>query len=111
MGQKTRQENRAFTADAWPDMQQVHSEYIGYAPARRVDNMRHMSTEHTDRGQEILVFLVAQVPHHPKDLVRSACEKFGITRQAVNRYLQELIDAGKILASGNTNQRRYELLY
>ncbi len=54
-------------------------------------------------------FLIAQVPHHPKDVVRLTCEKFGITRQAVNRYLQELIDTGKILASGNTNQRRYEL--
>jgi len=68
-----------------------------------------MNTEHTDRGQEIMDFLLAQVPHHPEDLVRITCEKFGITRQAVNRYLQELIDTGKILASGNTNQRRYEL--
>lgn len=56
-----------------------------------------------------MAFLVAQVPRHPEDLVRITCEKFEITRQAVNRYLQELIDTGKILASGNTNQRRYEL--
>lgn len=54
-------------------------------------------------------FLVTHAPHHPYDLVKVACEKFGITRQAVNRYLQELIGAGKILASGKTNQRRYEL--
>lgn len=68
-----------------------------------------MSSEHTDRGEEILAFLVANAPHHPQDLVRVACGKFKITRQAVNRYLQELTDSGKILASGNTNQRRYEL--
>ena len=68
-----------------------------------------MNADHTDRGQEILAFLIEKVAHHPGDLVRITCDKFGITRQAVNRYLQELIEAGKIVASGNTNQRRYEL--
>ncbi len=68
-----------------------------------------MNGSHTDRGQEILALLVANAPHHPQDLVRTACEKFGITRQAVTRYLQELIDGGKIVATGNTKQRRYDL--
>lgn len=68
-----------------------------------------MNTEHRERGQEIIAFLVQNVPLHPQELVRLACDKFGITRQAVNRYLQELIDSGRLKASGNTNQRRYEL--
>lgn len=71
--------------------------------------MRHMNTDHTHHGQEILAFLLANAPHHPQNLVRVTCAKFGITRQAVSRYLQELVDDGKLLATGNTNQRRYEL--
>lgn len=68
-----------------------------------------MDTDHRERGQEIIAFLVQNVPSHPQELVRLACDKFGITRQAVNRYLLELINSGRIKASGNTNQRRYEL--
>ncbi|MBM3858857.1 MAG: DUF4325 domain-containing protein [Verrucomicrobia bacterium] len=68
-----------------------------------------MNNEHTNRGEEIIAFLIEKVPHHSDDLVRIVCDKFGITRQAVSRYLQELIDKGQIVATGNTNQRRYEL--
>lgn len=68
-----------------------------------------MNTDHRNRGQEVVSFLISNIPHHPLDLVKVVCKEFGITRQAVNRYLQELVDGGRIIASGNTKQRRYEL--
>ena len=65
--------------------------------------------EHKKRGNEIMTFLLEQVPHHPKDIVRVTCDKFGITRQAVNRYMSELEETGKISSIGKTNQRKYGL--
>jgi anti-sigma regulatory factor (Ser/Thr protein kinase) len=65
--------------------------------------------KHKQRGNEIMTFLLEQVAHHPKDIVRAACDKFGITRQAVNRYMNELEKTGKISSTGKTNQRQYSL--
>lgn len=65
--------------------------------------------KHKKRGDEIMTFLLEQVAHHPKDIVRVACDKFGITRQAVNRYMCELEETGKISSIGKTNQRQYGL--
>ena len=56
-----------------------------------------------------MVFLLEQAPHHSKNLARMACEKFGITRQAVSRYLDELETTGALVATGNTSQRQYSL--
>ncbi len=56
-----------------------------------------------------MAYLLEQAPHHPKDLARVACEKFGITRQAISRYLDELETTGLLVATGNTSQRRYSL--
>lgn len=38
-----------------------------------------------------------------------ASDQFGITRQAVNRYLRILVAAGALIPSGNTRGRRYTL--
>lgn len=65
--------------------------------------------KHKKRGNEIMTFLLEQVPHHSKDIVRVACDKFGITRQAVSRYMSELEETGKISSTGKTNQRQYGL--
>jgi anti-sigma regulatory factor (Ser/Thr protein kinase)/biotin operon repressor len=64
---------------------------------------------HRKRGQEIINFLLEQMPQHSKDVVRVACDKFGITRQAVNRYMSELEAAGFVIPSGNTKRREYRL--
>jgi anti-sigma regulatory factor (Ser/Thr protein kinase) len=69
----------------------------------------NVNKAHTDRGLEILAFLVEEIPHHPRDLVQVTCKKFGVTRQAVSRYLRELVDDGRIVASGKTNRRQYSL--
>jgi len=66
-------------------------------------------TKHTRRGEKIMAFLLKQAPRHPKDLARVACENFGITRQAVSRYLNELEATGALVAIGNTSQRQYSI--
>jgi anti-sigma regulatory factor (Ser/Thr protein kinase) len=65
--------------------------------------------KHNRRGREIISFLLEQIPHHPRDVVRVACKKFGITRQAVNRYMNDLEREEKIISSGKTSQRLYGL--
>jgi anti-sigma regulatory factor (Ser/Thr protein kinase) len=64
----------------------------------------------TLKGQEIRRFIVHEVANHPSDLINLTCTRFRISRQAVNRYIQELIKLGVLTAQGNTNQRRYLLL-
>ncbi|MCK4514249.1 MAG: DUF4325 domain-containing protein [Spirochaetaceae bacterium] len=66
-------------------------------------------TRPTPRGRAIRTFLVQGIPSHPRDIVNVACRKFGVTRQAMNRYIRELVDEGQISARGNTSQREYSL--
>ena len=63
----------------------------------------------TKRGQKIRDFLLQQAHNHPRNLASVTCKHFGISRQAVNRYIRELVDKGYIVARGNTSQRRYTL--
>jgi anti-sigma regulatory factor (Ser/Thr protein kinase) len=60
-------------------------------------------------GDPVAEFIVGAVETHPRDLVRVATEKFGISRQAVHRKLRGLILAELIQASGQTRSRRYAL--
>lgn len=61
------------------------------------------------RGESIKKFILENIPKHPKEVVAVATEEFGITRQAINRYIRELINEGKIIAEGKTKQRIYKL--
>src|SRR5258708_21120150 len=61
------------------------------------------------RTSEIRDFLITQVSAGNLDLVRPAQEKFGISRQAVNRHLRLLVAKGILTAEGNTRQRLYKL--
>ncbi len=65
--------------------------------------------KNTQRGGVIRDFLLQELSDHPRDIVSFACGKFGITRQAVNRYVRELVAQGKLEARGTTSGRRYSL--
>jgi anti-sigma regulatory factor (Ser/Thr protein kinase) len=54
-------------------------------------------------------FLLKGIAKCPDDIAARASKRFDISRQAVNRQLRNLVDEGLIRASGNTQQRRYEL--
>src|SRR5947209_6688928 len=59
------------------------------------------------RAAEIEAFLFDQVAKHPGDLARLTIERFGISRQAVNRHLARLVEEGKLSAEGSTRSRKY----
>lgn len=59
------------------------------------------------KSQEIQQFMIDHVEQHPRDIVRLTADRFGITRQAVNRHVRILIDDGAIQASGKTSERTY----
>ena len=61
------------------------------------------------RGREISAFIIQAIPDHPRDVVNVVSKRFGISRQAVNRYIRELLAGGYITAEGKTRQREYSL--
>jgi anti-sigma regulatory factor (Ser/Thr protein kinase) len=66
-------------------------------------------TTPTAHGMEIRQFIIQSVPEHPRDLVAAVGERFGITRQAVNRYVRDLVEEGLLIGEGKTSRRRYSL--
>jgi hypothetical protein len=64
---------------------------------------------HYKRGQEIRGLILQSIPEHPQDVVNQVIDRFGISRQAVSRYIQELLAEGYISAEGHTRQRTYSL--
>lgn len=62
-----------------------------------------------NRGEAIRQFILGKVDRHPGDVVRLAMDKFGISRQAVNRHMQNLIAQGALVGKGSTRSRTYHL--
>ena len=61
------------------------------------------------RGENIRRFIVSNVEKHPKDIAKLTADKFGITRQAVNKHLQKLVDERALVPQGNTRNLTYRL--
>ena len=66
-------------------------------------------TKRRQHGEDIRAFLLQAIAERPRELITRTCEQFGISRQAVHRHLCSLIDAGLVVASGNTRSRTYRL--
>ncbi len=62
-----------------------------------------------ERGRTIREYIVSQVASHPEDIGPVCANHFGISRQAVNKHLNRLIDDGLLTAQGTTRNRRYSL--
>jgi anti-sigma regulatory factor (Ser/Thr protein kinase) len=62
-----------------------------------------------NRSQEIRSFIIEQIGAGQRDIAQMAQEKFGTTRQAVNRHLRNLVAEGILTAEGRTRQRTYQL--
>lgn len=58
-------------------------------------------------GEEIRTYILENVEKHPRDIARCTAEKFGITRQAVNKHLKRLLAEGALVESGRTRNRTY----
>ena len=62
-----------------------------------------------DESKEIRAFLIAEIYKNSVMPVTNACEKFGISRQAMGRHIRRLINEGGIAPQGNTRGRKYFL--
>lgn len=61
------------------------------------------------RSEEIRHFILRHVDTHPREIVAVAMDRFGISRQAVNRHIHNLIDQGALIGKGSTRARTYHL--
>lgn len=62
------------------------------------------------RGEDIRRFILENVKDHPADIATLTAETFGVSRQAVNKHLQQLVAQKFLEAKGTTRDRRYALL-
>ncbi len=61
------------------------------------------------RGEAVRRFIIEHLDKHPADIARLAMEKFGCSRQAINKHLQRLEEEGAIVAAGKTRGKTYTL--
>lgn len=62
------------------------------------------------KAAEIRHFLLRQIPTHPRDVTNLAVSEFGVSRQAINRHLRDLVADGLVKAQGRTKGRSYEVV-
>ncbi len=63
----------------------------------------------TDRGDQIKQFILKNTPGNPGEVASLAAQEYGITRQAISRYIRDLIANGLIISEGETTRRIYKL--
>jgi anti-sigma regulatory factor (Ser/Thr protein kinase) len=62
-----------------------------------------------ERGEEIRKYIIDNVEKNAGDIARIAGDKFGITRQAVNKHLKRLVEENILTEAGHTKARNYKL--
>ena len=60
-------------------------------------------------GDTIRRFILEHVEKSSPDVAKATAQKFGISRQAVNKHLRRLLEEGALKRSGNTRARVYSL--
>lgn len=60
-------------------------------------------------GEKVRRYIIEQVKAHPTDIARVTSEKFGVTRQAVNRHIQRLVAENALTQKGKATRPVYEL--
>jgi len=60
-------------------------------------------------SESVRAYIIRHVAANPHDIAKLACERFAISRQAVNRHLAHLVEEGALVGSGNTRNREYRL--
>ena len=62
-----------------------------------------------DRGEAIRKFVLENVDSHATDISKVTSEKFGISRQAVNKHLKKLTAEEALTEAGSTKGKKYSL--
>lgn len=61
------------------------------------------------QNPQIREFILSNVTDYPAKVASLAIKKFGLSRTAINNYMNTLIQEGWLIAEGNTKARRYRL--
>jgi anti-sigma regulatory factor (Ser/Thr protein kinase) len=61
------------------------------------------------RGEKIRSFILENVESYPSDIAKRVAAEFGITRQAVNKHLVQLVKEKALIETGHTRNRTYKL--
>ncbi len=61
------------------------------------------------RGEEIRQFILDNVEKYPRDVAVLASQEFGITRQAVNKHIKQLVEQNALVVNGSTRNKSYQL--
>jgi len=69
----------------------------------------YKTTVKRERTDEIRAYILDHVEAYPGDIARRAAQAYGITRQAVNRHLQALVEEGLLASEGQTRAKTYRL--
>ena len=63
-----------------------------------------------EKSLNIRNFILENITAHPRDITTFTANEFGISRTAVLRHINKLIEEGSITAIGSTRDRYYELI-
>ena len=91
--------------NCWTNVDNMHHEGCQY----RLSYMRDNMTSVRGRSEQIRRFILDEVPRHPHEIQKVVSQRFGITRQAVNKHLHSLVREKALLAEGQTRNRIYRL--
>jgi anti-sigma regulatory factor (Ser/Thr protein kinase) len=62
-----------------------------------------------DKTAEIRSFILTNIEKQPSDITAVTAQKFNISKQAVRKHIQSLIEGGLVSSSGVTRDRKYQL--
>ncbi len=61
------------------------------------------------RGENIRRFIISNIEKHPTNVAKVTADKFKITRQAVNKHLNKLVEEHALTQHGKTRNHSYRL--
>jgi hypothetical protein len=61
------------------------------------------------RGEKVRTFIIQNVEAHPTDIAKVTATEFGLSRQAVNKHLRNLINEGALIETGATRNKTFKL--
>lgn len=69
-----------------------------------------MASAPKKKGEDLRQFILENVAAHARDIGPFVCKKTGLSRNAVNYHLKQLVDQGKLKATGKTRNKTYALV-
>ena len=61
------------------------------------------------RGEKVRTFIIENVESHPTDIAKVTATEFGLTRQAVNKHLRNLVSEAALIETGSTRNKTFRL--